>query len=105
MQPLKIYKSAERELTIEWDDRHYGRHTYETLRSLCPCAVCRVERENKSDYINLDKINIVDIEQIGSYAIKIVWNDGHDMGIYSFDYLRNICECSNCEKVRENLNL
>ncbi|RCK72450.1 MAG: hypothetical protein IGBAC_0524 [Ignavibacteriae bacterium] len=105
MQPLKIYKSGNRELTIEWDDRHYGKHTYINLRNLCPCAYCKLQRENSEQNAD-DKIyEITDIEQVGSYAIKIIWADGHDTGIYSFEYLRSICECSNCTMVRENLNI
>jgi DUF971 family protein len=33
---------------------------------------------------------------VGNYAIKIYWNDGHSSGIYSWDYLRNLCRCSAC---------
>lgn len=105
MQPLKIFKSGERELTVEWDDRHYGRHTYKTLRKLCPCAICRMDREKNNKVMSDESSNIVNIEQVGLYAIKIYWDDGHNTGIYTYDYLRNICECSNCEMVRENLNL
>jgi DUF971 family protein len=28
---------------------------------------------------------------VGNYAMKIEWSDGHDSGIYSFEYLRSIC--------------
>ena len=107
MQPLKIYKSADRELTVEWDDRHFGMHKYETLRELCPCAFCKYEREKEKQNQKKDNkdYNIVNIEQVGSYAIKITWADGHDTGIYSFEYLRSICECSSCQMVRENLKM
>lgn len=105
MQPLKIYKSGERELTVEWDDRHYGRHTFDVLRNLCPCAICRIQREKNNKNVSSKNNIIANIEQVGSYAIRIVWDDGHDTGIYSFEYLRSICECSSCEKVRENLNI
>ena len=30
------------------------------------------------------------IDRIGGYAIQPVWGDGHNSGIYSFDYLRRI---------------
>jgi len=36
------------------------------------------------------------VEAVGSYAIRIYWNDGHNTGIYSFDHLRKICPCAKC---------
>jgi DUF971 family protein len=29
--------------------------------------------------------------RVGRYAYKIVWNDGHDAGIYTLDHLRELC--------------
>ena len=31
---------------------------------------------------------MVNIEPVGNYALRIVWSDGHDTGIYSYDHLR-----------------
>ena len=36
------------------------------------------------------------VEQVGHYAIRILWNDGHNTGIYSYDHLRKICPCAEC---------
>ncbi len=38
------------------------------------------------------------VEPVGSYAVRIYWNDGHSSGIYSFDHLRNICPCAECKQ-------
>ena len=35
-------------------------------------------------------ISINNIEKVGNYAIRIVFNDGHDTGIYSWVYLYNL---------------
>ena len=32
-------------------------------------------------------MNIVNIEPVGHYAVKLVFSDGHDSGLYSWDYL------------------
>ena len=40
-------------------------------------------------------------ELVGRYALQIYWNDGHSTGIYSFDYLRNLCSCPQCELARQ----
>ena len=37
-----------------------------------------------------------DIEEVGAYAVRIHWNDGHNAGIYSFEHLRRICPCAEC---------
>ena len=41
------------------------------------------------------------IEPVGSYALQLVWGDGHRTGIYTYDYLRQICECEECMKKTE----
>jgi DUF971 family protein len=35
-------------------------------------------------------------EGVGKYAIKFNWNDGHNLGIYSWKWLREICGCDQC---------
>jgi DUF971 family protein len=36
------------------------------------------------------------LEAVGSYALTIEWEDGHHYGIYTWDYLRALCGCSEC---------
>ena len=38
------------------------------------------------------------IEPVGNYAVCFRWSDGHMTGIYTFDYLRSLCPCQECEK-------
>jgi DUF971 family protein len=38
----------------------------------------------------------VGIEPVGNYALHFSWSDGHDSGIYDFDYLRSLCPCPQC---------
>ena len=40
----------------------------------------------------------LDVEQVGSYAIRIHWNDGHSAGIYSYEHFRDICPCLECRQ-------
>src|SRR5260370_22176713 len=42
----------------------------------------------------------VSAEGIGKYAIRFKWNDGHDLGIYSWQLLREVCPCRECEATR-----
>ena len=39
-----------------------------------------------------DNIEIRDISIVGRYALNFRWSDGHETGIYSFRYLRELCE-------------
>ncbi len=38
----------------------------------------------------------VKIEPVGTYAIRIVWDDGHNAGIYTWERLRATCPCAHC---------
>ena len=38
----------------------------------------------------------VAIALVGSYAIRVTWTDGHDSGIYTYDWLRAHCPCEAC---------
>jgi DUF971 family protein len=39
---------------------------------------------------------LTNVVPVGSYALSIVWEDGHDYGIYNWHYLRALCPCSEC---------
>jgi DUF971 family protein len=39
---------------------------------------------------------LIDIRAIGNYAIEFHWQDGHSTGIYTYEYLRTLCPCSEC---------
>ena len=79
-------------LEISWPDRTCRVH-FKDLRGACPCAQCVDEitgvRILDSDSIPED-IHPVDISFTGNYALKIAWSDGHDTGLFTWDYLRQI---------------
>ena len=39
-------------------------------------------------------------EAVGKYALRFAWNDNHDLGIYSWFYLREFCPCAECSARR-----
>ena len=69
-----------------------------TLRKKCPCANCSGESEvfgniYKSKGTNMDEPNkykIVGYINVGHYAIRITWGDGHNTGIFSYSMLRKM---------------
>ena len=67
--------------------------TFEFLRVWSPSAEVRGHgigqetlQTGKRDVI------ITNIEQVGHYAIKPIFSDGHDSGIFTWDYLYEICQ-------------
>ncbi len=95
MNPKKI-TTEDDNLIIEWNDNKKSEISFRILRRDCPCATCLAEREAQNkDSIRIysqNKIQVRDIEQVGSYAIKITWKDGHSTGIYEYSLLKKLSE-------------
>ena len=107
MIPIKInVQKKENLLHIEWDDGHLSQYPFLLLRAACPCADCRGGHENMSSEptpemfsIQLPEspaIHLETISLIGSYGMSILWQDGHQHGIFSWQYLRKLCPCETC---------
>ena len=98
MSPLKISVVDKSVLNVVWDDNKSTEIKLANLRRKCPCAICNAEKSEKSSkYIpifTLDQLTVDKIIIVGSYAIGITWKDGHNTGIYDYNYLRNISRVS-----------
>ena len=77
------------------------------LRDACPCAGCSGEQVLMHSYVPAPadhdargRYELKGVETVGEYALKFVWGDGHDMGLYTWEHLRDLCECSECLKRR-----
>ncbi len=89
-------------MQINWLDGHESVYDLTQLRRACPCAACQPwvhgigEVGDSPDSVRHAQGEIrsaSDVTKVGGYAIHIRWADGHDSGIYSFEYLRSICPC------------
>ena len=97
---------------IEWRDGHRSSYSFQCLRDACPCALCNEERDKTgrkpgesvgpASALPLFKppLRPTQTEAVGRYAIRFTWSDGHQHGIYAWDYLREICPCAECKKAR-----
>jgi len=103
MHPVDIFKKSENSLAIKWDDGTESIFAMDFLRKKCPCATCKAAKENSSanplriladTEIIQDNVKIREAEIVGRYAIKFSWSDGHNEGIYSFDYLKQLTSLS-----------
>jgi DUF971 family protein len=97
MIPKSIKVKKEKSLEIIWDDESVSNITLKHLRDECPCATCKGEtillktyRPPAKKMITPEMYMIGNIETVGEYAIQISWKDGHNTGIYSWDYLQEL---------------
>ena len=94
IDPREIKQEDDTNLRITWADGRTCRYRAVALRRVCPCAQCvnewTGERMLKPEGIAED-ITIADISLVGRYALNFRWSDGHETGIYSFRYLRDLC--------------
>lgn len=79
-------------LRIRWADGVASDLSGETLRSVCPCANCVDEwtGERRFRPQNAVGIGIRKVEQVGNYAFLIVFSDGHETGIFTYQRLRDL---------------
>ena len=91
-------------LNIEFNDNYKSIISAELLRVESPSAEVQGHSlTEKITPLNKKDISIINIEKVGNYAIKIIFDDGHDTGIYSWVYLRKMSE-KNAELYRDYLD-
>ena len=84
-------KRAERRLEVDFDDGSRFAFSAEFLRVESPSAEVQGHRPSEKRIVTgKENVRIVGIEPIGNYAIKIVFDDGHDTGLFTWDYLRKL---------------
>ena len=96
MRPLDL-QSIGTELAIKWDDGSEEFIALEKLRRACPCAGCKGETDimgnlykNPAQPLTAKAFELVKFFAVGGYGIQPHWADGHNTGIYSFEYLRSV---------------
>ena len=80
-------------LSLGWADGQSYRIPFRALRQLCPCASCvsEVTGERVLDPESVpDDIRPTAVDYSGSCALKITWNDTHDTGLFTWEYLDEI---------------
>jgi DUF971 family protein len=80
-----------RVLEVAFDDGQAIRLSAEKLRVESPSAEVQGHSPSQKRAVTgKENVAIVAIEPVGNYAIKIVFDDGHDTGLYTWDYLRKL---------------
>ena len=82
---------ASKRLEVAFDDGRTFDLPCEYLRVFSPSAEVRGHGPGQ-EVLQAGKreVNISAIEEVGAYAVKLVFTDGHDTGIYSWDYLYDL---------------
>lgn len=93
MEPLQIIEESDAEISIKWSDDTETRYNAAQLRRSCPCAGCINEwtGEKMLDPAGVpDDLSFKHISIVGRYALNFHFSDGHDTGIFSFNFLREL---------------
>lgn len=110
---VRVLLSEGKGMAIDWADGHKSAWSFVWLRDACPCATCVEERKVDGRHAGeakprpaqllpmyAPKAKPLSAKGVGHYAIEFEWNDGHRSGIYSWEYLRRNCQCSECTFAR-----
>ncbi len=95
IEPTEIVEKSDSEISIKWSDEKETSYLAPQLRRACPCASCinewtgekMLKDEAVPDSISFSKVSIV-----GRYALNFQFSDGHETGIFSFRFLRDLSD-------------
>jgi DUF971 family protein len=94
MIPVEIkLRRASGLLVITFDDGRCFDYPFEYLRVHSPSAEVRGHGPGQ-ERLQTGKENVIvtAVEPVGHYAVRLVFDDGHDSGLYTWDYLRELGE-------------
>ncbi len=79
-------------LIVKWKDGSISEIPWARLREACPCAEC-ANLHGDADPLRLKlapNTSLVSVEYVGNYAMQPRWGDGHNAGIFTWNYLREL---------------
>jgi len=86
------YARSRRVLELEFADGNSGELSAEFLRVHSPSAEVRGHGPGQETLQTGKRdVQVSAINPVGHYAIQLVFDDGHDSGLFSWDYLRELC--------------
>ena len=108
MVPKTIKLKDKSFLEITWEDESLSQISLKYLRDECPCATCKGEtvllktyRPPTKKMVTPEMYLIKNIETVGEYAIQVTWKDGHNTGIYTYEYLQELDRGQSTEKKQD----
>lgn len=87
---IKLHQKS-RFLEISFDEGSTFELSCELLRVYSPSAEVKGHGPGQEVLqLGKEQVNVSEIEPVGNYAVRLVFDDGHDSGIYSWDYLYDL---------------
>lgn len=87
---IKLHQKS-RVLEIAFDDGSRHRLPVEFLRVYSPSAEVRGHGPGQEVLqVGKEQVNISRIEPVGAYAVRLCFDDGHDTGLYSWEWLHHL---------------
>lgn len=103
--PVSIERLADAGIRIQWNDGTAGEYKTSALRTACPCATCREKKSAAKtaspmmlpvlSAAEAQPLTITGMRPVGNYAYNIAFSDGHDSGIFTFEFLRGMADEAN----------
>lgn len=92
--PTKLsFLTSEARLFVEFDDGFSGSVPFELLRVESPSAETQGHGASRPPPPRGKKtINVIGADLVGRYAVRIRFSDGHDTGLFTWPYLRELAE-------------
>lgn len=97
--PSHIHLDRRNGLRVDWGDGHSSHYSIAHLRRWSPSAEARAARAELAvnplkvlpeSSQSVETLEADSIERVGTYAVRITFNDGHRTGLYTWDWLRRI---------------
>lgn len=100
MQPVDM-QVVGTELAVKWSDGGEDFVALETLRRFCPCAGCLGEKDIFGKTYRAPErpygpgaFEVARFLPVGGYAVQFVWRDGHNTGLYTWEWIRRVASAS-----------
>jgi DUF971 family protein len=90
--PLELtLHAASGGLEVLWSDGARVRLSGRELRAACRCAACESQRRAGGAVLAGDNAAVSQLQPVGDMGLQIIFDDGHDRGIFPWAYLRQLC--------------
>jgi len=82
-------RTRSRVLELRFSDGGHCELPFEYLRVYSPSAEVQGHGPGQEVLVTgKENVRIVEVEPVGNYAVRLVFDDGHDSGLYTFAYLQ-----------------
>ena len=94
MTPTEIkLRQRSRTLVVSFDDGRTFEYTHEYLRVHSPSAEVKGHGPGQETLqTGKENVEVLKIDPVGHYAVRLVFSDGHNTGLYTWVYLRELGE-------------